>query len=428
MSDQERIVSDPDTKGWEANGTTPDGTPIYKWSSSGGNSGGSTGAGMVISPTPPTEKVTGMQWLNSTTAEVFIWDEDKWVEMPGGVDGADGVDGVDGLWTDNGNGSIEYTGTMEVNGDLLAAKADAGTQALAIGFNAGATGQKELATAVGRYCGETNQGIGAFSAGSFSGNLNQGNYGVGIGYKGGSENQGDSAVAIGQSAAETDQGTGSIAIGFNSGRDSQGSYSLGIGSSAGNEGQGENAVAIGRTAGQIDQSNASVAVGHAAGKTTQGFKATALGVDSGYQNQGDHAIAIGNSAGRLNQGQDSIAIGRVAAKDNQAPNGIIICSGGVEENNTNQHHIVIRSGPGKFLYYNGTDNWKFSGGSVSGISFRQSGAPVIDAKDLINTLSTLHRATMDETKDIRESLRSAIEELVEGFEQEIATMPTEDSE
>jgi hypothetical protein len=35
---------------------------------------------------------------------------------------------------------------------------------------------------------------------------------------------------------------------------------------------------------------------------------------------------------------------------------------------------------------------------------------------------------MDETKDIRESLRSAIDELVAGFEQEIAAMPTPEPE
>jgi len=56
----------------------------------------STGAGLVISDTPPADKVNGMQWLNSTNGEVFIWDEDKWIEFPGGKDGADGADGADG--------------------------------------------------------------------------------------------------------------------------------------------------------------------------------------------------------------------------------------------------------------------------------------------------------------------------------------------
>ena len=52
--------------------------------------------------------------------------------------------------------------------------------------------------------------------------------------------------------------------------------------------------------------------------------------------------------------------------------------------------------------------------------------PVASTVDIIKTLSTLRQATMDETRDIRESLRSAIDELVEGFEQEIAAMPAGD--
>jgi hypothetical protein len=35
---------------------------------------------------------------------------------------------------------------------------------------------------------------------------------------------------------------------------------------------------------------------------------------------------------------------------------------------------------------------------------------------------------MDETQDIRESLRDAIDELVAGFEQEIAAMPAPEPE
>lgn len=51
----------------------------------GGGSGG-TGAGMVISATEPSDKVTGMQWLDVSGDEpyVWIWDDDKWVEFPAG--------------------------------------------------------------------------------------------------------------------------------------------------------------------------------------------------------------------------------------------------------------------------------------------------------------------------------------------------------
>lgn len=94
----ERIVSDPSQHGW----VEVDGKWVWDASGSGG-----AGAGMVISETEPTDKVEGMQWLNPTTGLVLFWDGEKWLEMPGGKDGADGKDGVDGLWTDNG-GSISY--------------------------------------------------------------------------------------------------------------------------------------------------------------------------------------------------------------------------------------------------------------------------------------------------------------------------------
>ena len=50
----------------------------------GGESAG-TGAGMVISPTEPVDPVDGMQWLDSTTARVWVWDENKWLEFPANV-------------------------------------------------------------------------------------------------------------------------------------------------------------------------------------------------------------------------------------------------------------------------------------------------------------------------------------------------------
>jgi hypothetical protein len=67
-------------------------------------------------------------------------------------------------------------------------------------------------------------------------------------------------------------------------------------------------------------------------------------------------------------------------------------------------------------------------GTVNATEFMRGGVPVTTKLDLINTLSTLRKATMDETQDIRESLRSAIDELISGFEQEIATMPAPEPE
>ena len=90
----ERTVNDPSLHGWiDDNGK-------WVWGGSG-NSG--SGAGMVISETEPADKVEGMQWLNPTNGLVLFWDDEKWLQMPGGVDGVDGTNGADGAdgkgWT-----------------------------------------------------------------------------------------------------------------------------------------------------------------------------------------------------------------------------------------------------------------------------------------------------------------------------------------
>jgi hypothetical protein len=59
-----------------------------------------------------------------------------------------------------------------------------------------------------------------------------------------------------------------------------------------------------------------------------------------------------------------------------------------------------------------------------------NGTPKIGYSELITTLVTLRNATQDETtlEGLRDSIGNAIGGLIEKFEQEIATMPAEDSE
>ena len=73
----------------------------------GGSGGDSTGAGMVISETEPVDKVDGMQWLDATTSEVFIWDEDKWLQFPAGSEGGG---------SSSGGGGWSYIETIEGSG------------------------------------------------------------------------------------------------------------------------------------------------------------------------------------------------------------------------------------------------------------------------------------------------------------------------
>jgi hypothetical protein len=367
----QRVIADPSQHGWvEVDGK-------WVWNAESGGAG----AGMVISETEPTDKVEGMQWLNPTTGLVLFWDDEKWLQMPTtGAAGKDGVDGVDGLWTDNGNNTISYSGTV------LVSQPDAGANALSLGPDAGGV----------------TQGAGSTALGERSGYTNQGNYAVAVGHLSGYDAQNDLAVAVGPNAGKDTQGVSAVALGHNAGEATQGAYAL----------------AVGANAGQTNQGASATAVGYVAGYENQSEHATALGRGAGYSGQGDFATAIGRDAAVYNQGSHSVAIGYAAGYQDQPANSVIISATGTAKNVANPNCVWIGGNDTKRLYYNGTDEWSFAGGIL-----KVDGVPVTTSTTLIKTLSTLRKATMDETQDIRESLRSAIDELVAGFEQEITTMP-----
>ena len=80
----ERIVNDPSQHGWVLeNGK-------WVWGASG--SGDSIG-GVLISVTEPVDKTEGMMWMDTSTApaKIWIWDADKWIEMPFSGGGAPAV-------------------------------------------------------------------------------------------------------------------------------------------------------------------------------------------------------------------------------------------------------------------------------------------------------------------------------------------------
>ena len=90
------VIDDPSLIGWVEDGVTSDGDPVWKWDQ--GGSSDSTGAGMIIcseAELPPVnERVTGMQWLDSESSNVYVWDDDKWLMFPAtGGQGADGAPG-----------------------------------------------------------------------------------------------------------------------------------------------------------------------------------------------------------------------------------------------------------------------------------------------------------------------------------------------
>ncbi len=66
----------------------------------------------------------------------------------------------------------------------------------------------------------------------------------------------------------------------------------------------------------------------------------------------------------------------------------------------------------KDAFFSGTVNSR----NTRAQRFIQDGSPVIDARGLIETLSTLRTATQDETIDVRQALASACDKLIEKFE------------
>jgi hypothetical protein len=381
-----KVVPNPEQKGWEPDGTTTDGTPIYKWES-GGGTGGS-------------------------------------------------------LWTDNGDGSISYDGTVKVNGKNgkglhfeLAGSSDyviqESTSSDTIRFGGGAVTDFTHNISSGNVtvtgdllAAKAGAGDRAFSAGTGAGASGQGAFAVALGASAGKTNQTDNAVAVGVNAGKTSQGNSGVAVGNGSGTSGQSDNATAVGALSGETDQGEFALAVGYLAGQYDQDEYSVAVGAGAGKTNQSDRSVAVGPSAGFTGQGAGTVAIGYLAGETNQSGSSIAIGNRAGQNNQAANSIVINSSGVAYNVSLPNSCSIYMGTGKYLEYNGTNAWTFGGGTVNGLNgFRQNGAPVIDAKGLISALSTLRNATKDETTldGLRDALSDAIGGLIEKLEHEIGT-------
>jgi hypothetical protein len=165
-------------------------------------------------------------------------------------------------------------------------------------------------------------------------------YSVAIGYQAGQTGQSEYAVAMGYQAGASGQSNLAVAIGNNAGNSTQDSYAVAIGSSAGYNTQGSYAVAIGPNAGVSTQSPFAVAIGTNAGQFTQSTLAVAIGASAGQTTQGNSAVAIGYSAGRNKQGANAIAIGQYAGQTNQTANSIILNASGATLNSATSGFYV----------------------------------------------------------------------------------------
>ena len=250
------------------------------------------------------------------------------------------------LGTNAGKGS-QYNGAIAIGGNAgenqqlyssIAIGVGSGqTQAwdaVALGRSAGSTNQSYYSIAVGRSAGETCQGYKSIAMGRYAGQCNQQYQAVALGTEAGRYEQYDDAVAIGSFAGSYHQGWKSIAVGSGAGQCNQQSWSVAVGLNAGNNYQGA----------------ASVAVGHGAGYCCQGSDAVAMGVMAGKQCQGSYSVAMGNRAGRNHQQQNAVAIGSEAGYNTQGQYAVAIGSGAGYGANCGgcqgQYSIAIGSGAG----------------------------------------------------------------------------------
>jgi hypothetical protein len=388
---------------------------------------GGTGSSVHIGDTPPDSPQEGQQWMEVPAdgdATMWIYDGANWLQQPGGKDGADGADGtngVDGLWTDNGDTTISY---MDGNVGIGTAPS------FPLHVNAGATNAAARIETTNEYSllnfdnagttasppsiGSHNDDFRVATAGSLRMTINaDGNVGIGVA---------DSPYLL---HARSDSGP---RIRVENTQDSQASFDLKTGSRETRLITDPNSIL--RIYDQDSNSdkfiiNADGNVGvNATPDTLQG-----LNVKSGH-NIG-FAEAGGAYANMFRQDSSGALILAQGYKRHASAGGFASSAAG----NFGKSAIAIANTI-KFYVDNYTDvpvGTKVEPTEVMSIDYNGrvditgslyvNGTPKIGYQELITTLVTLRQATMDETQDIRESLRSAIDELVAGLEQEIANMP-----
>ena len=158
--------------------------------------------------------------------------------------------------------------------------ADVGTLGVSIGNGAGVPSSNKSVA------------IGNLAAGNAA--APQEDFSVAVGGEAGYSGQNGSCVAIGPSAGRDDQLTGAVAVGSQAGYTTQGGCSVAVGCGAARENQGQNSVAVGNEAGYTGQANRAVAIGSEASKAGQGTESVAIGYKA--STPGTNSIGIGANA------------------------------------------------------------------------------------------------------------------------------------
>jgi hypothetical protein len=276
-----------------------------------------------------------------------------------------------------------------------------GSNAIAIGLNAGTMDQGTNSIAIGANAGSNVQGQYSIAIGASAGTVSQSTRSIIMNASGSALNaatpgfyvapvrnlQGPNSIYYDPATSELTYGTipsggggttlppgintgdylywsngayqvgdTKVTIGANTGVTSQGANAVAIGVCSGNISQGANAVSIGMHSDttypvQSNQGPASIGIGRVSGQINQGGSSVAIGDGAGYFNQSGHAVAVGFNAGLSGQGVQSVAIGWAAGSTNQGNGaqysyGVAIgCAAAIS--NQGQLGIAIGNGAGR---------------------------------------------------------------------------------
>ena len=366
--------------------------------SSGPSGGGGDGEFVHIGEAPPADPQEGQQWMEVPAdgdATMWIYDGGKWLQQPGGKDGADGADGIsnvadatkdgviatwdntDGRWTPNDNVTASSAGTVTSKGPLRS-NTECSTRSDQERIFDGRT------TAASSYL-------------SF-GDANSGNpTSQRIGSKGDDlflATAGVDRLTIGAEGNATFSGK------------------VGIGSPVTNEdllhveGSGEVKSRIATTS----------ADGMACLYLNAGTKNWGIRNEASTRNFVIRDLSAAEDRLTIDASGDATFSNRVSSNEFQGRNWFRESTDtGLAFGNNSVFPIDSDKNSKPKTVDLGAVGNEFKSGYFSNQVITRSGV-AINARDLIETLSTLRNATKDETVDVRQALASACDKLIEKFE------------
>lgn len=238
---------------------------------------------------------------------------------------------VSGLLTNNydrialgNNAGLTGQGLYSISIGTQAGETDQKLNSIAMGFQAGQVSQNAYSTAIGYWAGQDNQGFNTVAVGTLSGTVKQGENAVALGVLAGYQYQKGDSVSVGTFAGSNRQGYGCLDLGFAAGGNDQGDKSIAVGWRCGNEGQGASSVAIGNECGRYYQGNSSVAIGYNCGFTGMEGSSVAMGYYCGANTQGPQSVAVGYRCGETIQGTQSVAVGYSCGANTQGSGAVAL--------------------------------------------------------------------------------------------------------